>query len=133
MLKKANTPDEIAKTIKVGMQLGEVVASIDPKYGRKAGYFVSCKSITLSPTTTFVPVPSWETGPFFIWFFMPRSGKAQPTGVCFGRKLEETWFSVLEHGITIGGTGEHVIAVAQFDYDEIKMLIKTYGTRLNWK
>jgi hypothetical protein len=113
----ASTPVDVAETIEVGMNLGEVYDLIDPNYGENACYVVNCESITSSPTINFTPTMELMTD-YFIWFFMPQSGKTQATAVCF------RYDSSIDTNI--------VIAVGQLDYDEVESIIQSYGTKTMW-
>jgi hypothetical protein len=114
----ASTPLDVAETVEVGMNLGEVYDLIDPQYGEESCYLVNCESITTSPTISFEPTAESITD-YFIWFFMPQSGKTQVTAVCF-RYDSSTDTNT-------------VIAVGQLDYEETEELIQTYGNRTIWQ
>jgi hypothetical protein len=113
----ASTPLDVAETVEVGMNLGEVYDLIDPQYGEESCYLVNCESITISPTLSFEPTAESITD-YFIWFFMPQSGKSQPTAVCF-------------HYDSSTDTNT-VIAVGQLDYEEVEAIIQIYGSKTIW-
>lgn len=113
----ASSPLEVYNRVEIGMDLGQVYDLVDPDYGNEACYLVNCEHITTEPLMRYTPTHDVFTD-YFIWMFMPRFAKAQPTAVCF-------YYDVSTEVST-------VIAVARLDYDETEDVINTYGSRVLW-
>ena len=124
-----SAPDEIARTVELGMELEEVISLINPQYGEGKGYFLNCEFIVTNPKVIFSPINE-GLSKHFILFFMPevrREGsffmpkviiEQQPTAVFF--RYDDSEDKSL------------VIAVDRLDYERVEQLLETYGTPIIW-